>query len=150
MHGYPAWEGKIARSVIDEKKAMPGALPPILRAIQETSGYIDFEAESLIADGLNFSRAEACRSVGGNHLCDRATERRGIGFGETTPTVASLCSRPAVAWARARRTLSPGSTRRRRLQTICAVFGSRDTQDDHRASVQRGARWVSVKRCSCA
>lgn len=111
MHGYMTWEGTVARGVIDEKKAIPGALLPILHALQETFGYIDREAEPLIADALNISRAEvhgvvtfysdfrmappashelklcraeACQSMGGNRLGDRAVQRLGVGFGETT------------------------------------------------------------------
>jgi formate dehydrogenase subunit gamma len=111
LHGYMTWDGQVARAVIDEKKAMPGALLPILHALQETFGYIDRASEQLIADALNISRAEvhgvitfyadfrmtppashelklcraeACQSMGGNRLGDRAVQRLGIGFGEAT------------------------------------------------------------------
>lgn len=80
MHGYPAWEGKAARSVIDEKTAMPGALRPISHALPGTFSDIDLEAEPLIADARSVSRAEAGRSIGGDRLHDRTAERLGIGF----------------------------------------------------------------------
>jgi len=107
-----AWSGVTAKSIIDENKAMPGALLPILHALQDTFGYIDLEAEKLAADALNISRAEvhgvvtfyhdfrrsppashtlklcraeACQSVGGDALADRAQGRLGVAFGETTP-----------------------------------------------------------------
>lgn len=106
-----AWNGAVARSVIDEKKAAPGALLPILHALQETFGYIDREAEALVAEALNISRAEvhgvitfyhdfrrspppahtlklcraeACQATGGERLAAHAQRRLGIGFGETT------------------------------------------------------------------
>lgn len=111
MRQVSAWSGAVARSVIDEKKAMPGALLPILHALQETFGYIDREAEALVAEALNISRAEvhgvvtfyhdfrqspppahtlklcraeACQSLGAERLAARAEHQLGIGFGETT------------------------------------------------------------------
>ena len=112
MSGYLAWNEATARAVIDENRAAPGALLPILHALQETFGYVDRAAEPLIADALNLSRAdvhgvvtfyadfrtappaahelklcraEACQSMGGDRLADTARRRLGIGFGEATP-----------------------------------------------------------------
>lgn len=106
-----AWSGAAARRIIDKKKAMPGALLPILHALQESFGYIDREAEPLIADALNISRAEvhgvisfyadfrqssppthtlklcraeACRSLGADRLAALAQAKLGIAFGKTT------------------------------------------------------------------
>lgn len=45
-------------TVVERMKTMPGALLPILHAIQDTLGYIPPAAVPLIADGLNLSRAE--------------------------------------------------------------------------------------------
>ena len=45
-------------SLIAARKAMPGALLPILHAIQESAGYIPTESVPLIAQELNLSRAE--------------------------------------------------------------------------------------------
>ena len=59
MHGYLAWEGTTARSVIDEKHAMPAAWLAVPRALQETFGAIDPEAEPLIADALHIACADA-------------------------------------------------------------------------------------------
>ncbi len=111
MTQWSAWSGSVARSIIDEKKGVLGALLPILHALQETFGYIDREAEALIAEALNISRAEvygvvtfyhdfrqspppahtlklcraeACQSMGSERLASRAEQRLGVGFGETT------------------------------------------------------------------
>ena len=46
------------RTLIDERKALPGALLPILHAIQDHLGYVPDEAVPLIAKALNQSRAE--------------------------------------------------------------------------------------------
>ena len=45
-------------AVVDRLKTKPGALLPILHAIQDALGYIPPAAVPLIADGLNLSRAE--------------------------------------------------------------------------------------------
>jgi formate dehydrogenase subunit gamma len=105
------WDGAIARGIIDEHRLTPGALLPILHELQETFGYVHPEAETLIADVLNISRAEvhgvvtfyadfritpparhelklcraeACQSMGGTRLEAHAKSRLGIGFGEAT------------------------------------------------------------------
>ena len=58
MPSYAPWDTEAARTIIADRQAMPGALLPILHALQEEFGYIDREAEPLIADILNLSRAE--------------------------------------------------------------------------------------------
>jgi formate dehydrogenase subunit gamma len=100
-----------AREVIEELKALDGALMPILHAIQEEFGYIDPATEPLIADILNitraevhgvvtfyrdfrrapagahrvaFCRAEACQAAGGERLAKRAEAVLGVAPGETT------------------------------------------------------------------
>jgi hypothetical protein len=50
-----------------EKKAMPGALLPILHALQEEFGDIDRAAELIIAHELNISRAEVHGVVTSTH-----------------------------------------------------------------------------------
>jgi formate dehydrogenase subunit gamma len=45
-------------SVVARLKEKPGALLPILHAVQEALGYVPAAAVPLIADGLNLSRAE--------------------------------------------------------------------------------------------
>lgn len=45
-------------SIIAQRKAMPGAMLPILHEIQEKIGYIPPTAVPAIAEGLNVSRAE--------------------------------------------------------------------------------------------
>ena len=55
---YALWDIDVARAIIASKQSMPGPLLPILHALQEEFGYIDREAEPLIADILNVTRAE--------------------------------------------------------------------------------------------
>jgi formate dehydrogenase subunit gamma len=45
-------------SLIAAQKTLPGALLPILHAIQESAGYIPSESVPMIAQELNLSRAE--------------------------------------------------------------------------------------------
>jgi len=90
---------------------MPGPLLPILHALQQEFGYIDREAEPLIADILNVTRAEvhgvvtfyhdfrhapparhvlklcraeACQSTGGDKLAAHAEAKIGVALGEAT------------------------------------------------------------------
>jgi formate dehydrogenase subunit gamma len=108
---YAPWDNESARAIIAGRQSIPGALLPILHALQEEFGYIDREAEPLIADILNLSRAEvhgvvtfyhdfrrqpagrhvlklcraeACQARGGDALAARAAARLGIAFGATT------------------------------------------------------------------
>jgi formate dehydrogenase subunit gamma len=108
---YAPWDVQTARAMIVAKQSMPGALLPILQALQEEFGYIDREAELLIADILNLSRAEvhgvvtfyhdfrhappgrhvlrlcraeACQSTGGDKLIACAEAKVGVAIGNTT------------------------------------------------------------------
>lgn len=89
----------------------PGALLPVLHAIQDTLGYVPASAVPAIATALNLSRAEvhgvvsfyhhfrtappgrhvvqvcraeACQSMGAEVLAARLRERLGIDFHQTT------------------------------------------------------------------
>ena len=111
MSRYAPWNRDAARAIVAGKQSMPGALLPILHALQEEFGYIDREAVPLIAEILNLSRAEvygvvtfyhdfrvvppgrhvlklcsaeACQSVGGDALAARAEAKIGIAIGNTT------------------------------------------------------------------
>ena len=53
-----AWEPVTAQAIIDELKCKPGALLPILHAIQDRFSYVPEEAVSLIAQALKLTRAE--------------------------------------------------------------------------------------------
>jgi formate dehydrogenase subunit gamma len=101
-----------ARAIISRHLAMEGAALPILHALQAEFGYLPEETLPLAADALNISRAEiygvatfyrdfhleprgkhtlalcraeACQSMGGVALADRAKARLGVDFGETAP-----------------------------------------------------------------
>ena len=111
MPSCATWDAEAARAIIADKQSMPGSLLPILHALQEEFGYIDREAEPLIADILNLSRAEvhgvitfyhdfrhkpagkhvltlcraeSCQARGSDTLAALAEARLGIAFGETT------------------------------------------------------------------
>ncbi len=107
----PAFDRGAVEAVIAQRKAMPGAMLPILHGVQEKIGYIPPEAVQLIADELNVSRAEvhgvityyhyfrqtppgrqvvqicraeACQAVGGEALAAHAKAALGCDFHETT------------------------------------------------------------------
>jgi len=107
-----AWDADRAQARIRELEHLPGALLPILHALQEDFGYIDAAATPLIAEALNIShaevhgvisfyhhfrqkpagrhtlwicRAESCQSMGCEKLVEQVEQRAGIKIGETTP-----------------------------------------------------------------
>lgn len=107
-----AWDADRAQARIRELEHLPGALIPILHALQEEFGYIDATATPMIADALNLShaevhgvisfyhdfrhqpagrhilricRAESCQSMGCDALIEHVETRAGIRLGETTP-----------------------------------------------------------------
>ena len=109
-HG--SWNADEANRIIAEKRDMPGALLPMLHALQEAFGYVDDRAVPLIAAALNLSRAEvhgvvtfyhdfrreppghhvlklcraeSCQAMGCESLAAQLSKRLGIEFGGTTP-----------------------------------------------------------------
>jgi len=55
---YSAWDADIATAIIDGLTSKPGALIPMLHALQAKFGYIDPAAVPIMAGALNLSRAE--------------------------------------------------------------------------------------------
>ena len=99
------------RDIANAGADKPGALLPVLHAVQDQFGYLPEESVPIIADVLNLSRAdvhgvitfyhlfrqsppgehtlymcraEACQSMGANRLIDHARETLAVGFHETT------------------------------------------------------------------
>jgi formate dehydrogenase subunit gamma len=111
MNEFRAWDPERALSRISSLSSLPGALLPILHALQEDFGYIDKAAIPLIAQTLNLSnaevhgvvsfyhdfrheppgrhifrlcRAEACQSMGCEKVIQHVEDRLGVKLGETT------------------------------------------------------------------
>lgn len=105
------WNEARALEIIGELKGLDGATLPILHALQGTFGHVPEAAIPLIAQALNLSRAEvhgvatfyhdfrrepagkhvlklcgaeACQSMGGDHLAACAEKKLGVKMGETT------------------------------------------------------------------
>lgn len=53
-----SWQTSDVASIVEAMQDKPGALLPILHAVQDKLGYIPPESLPLLADGLNLSRAE--------------------------------------------------------------------------------------------
>lgn len=112
MNDMQAWDAERARARISELEHLPGALLPILHALQEEFGYVHPDATPLIASALNLSRAEvhgvvsfyhhfrtspagrhtlwicraeSCQAMGCEKLVEHVENRAGIKIGETTP-----------------------------------------------------------------
>lgn len=108
----PSEQAQRIERAIDRCRHMPGALLPILHAIQDDLGYVPTEAVAPIATALNLSRAEvhgvitfyhhfrpaapgrhvlqvcraeACQSMGAERIVDRLRQRLGIDMHATTP-----------------------------------------------------------------
>ena len=105
------WNEEAARAVIRDYLGEEGPLLPILHALQENFGFIPREAEPLIADMLNITRAEvhgvisfyhdfrreptgrhvlklcraeACQSMGSEANARRLLDALGLDWGGTT------------------------------------------------------------------
>src|SRR5579863_4611168 len=105
------WDADRALARIQELERLPGALLPILHALQDEFGYVDKAAVPLIASALNLShaevhgvmsfyhdfrhsapgrhvlkmcRAEACQSMGCENTISHVENRLGVKLGETT------------------------------------------------------------------
>jgi formate dehydrogenase subunit gamma len=112
MSDMQAWDADRAQARIRELEHLPGALLPILHALQEEFGYIHSDALPMIASALNIShaevhgvisfyhdfrhaapgkhllkicRAESCQSMGCDALVQHVEKRLGVKLGETTP-----------------------------------------------------------------
>jgi formate dehydrogenase subunit gamma len=113
MHDAPiAWNEDAARAVIANLKGERGSLLLVLQAIDETFGHVPDAAVALVAEQLNLSRAEvhgvrtfyhdlheerrgrhvlkicraeACQSMGGEKIAEKAARTLGVQFGETLP-----------------------------------------------------------------
>lgn len=111
MSTTQAWDADRALARIRELAPLPGALLPILHALQDQFGYIDSAAIPLIADALNISkaevhgvitfyhdfrhqppgrhvlkicRAEACQSMGCAETIQHVENRLGVKLGQST------------------------------------------------------------------
>jgi len=105
------WNNERAVTLVEQLKELPGALLPILHALQEEFGYVDASVVPAIADALNLSkaevhgtisfyhdfrhhppgkhvlkmcRAEACQSMGCDAVIGHVENRLGAKLGETT------------------------------------------------------------------
>ena len=105
------WDMDRASFLIQELQQLPGALLPILHALQDEFGYINEAAIPLIAEALNISkaevhgvigfyhdfrhtppgrhrlkmcRAESCQSMGCDRVIAHVEKRLGAKLGETT------------------------------------------------------------------
>jgi len=112
MPAVAPWNAARADEIIAEHKDRPGALLPLLHALQDAFGHIPEQAIRQVAEALNLSRAEvhgvvsfyhdfrstppgrhvlklcqaeACQAMGCRLLAAEVQERLGIRLGETTP-----------------------------------------------------------------
>lgn len=106
------WTAERGASIIAAYAGRETGLMPLLHAVQEAFGYIPRAAVPMIAQALNLSRAEvhgtisfyhdfrreppgrhilrlcraeACQSLGADHLATQVQEKLGIGWREATP-----------------------------------------------------------------
>lgn len=111
MAELEGWSDARARAIIAEHSSEPGAALPIMHALQDAFGHVPREAEPLIADALNVTRAEihgiltfyhdfrrtppgrhvlrlcraeACQAAGGRALAASVRERFGLDWDQTT------------------------------------------------------------------
>jgi len=108
---YEPWDATRGAEIIAEHSHLEGATLVILHALQEAFGYVPEPAIPMIAQALNWSRAEvhgvftfyhdfrhqpagrrvlklcraeACQAAGGDALAARAEAKLGVAMGHTT------------------------------------------------------------------
>ena len=106
-----SWDADLASNIIRQHATTPGALLPMLHALQHAFGFIAEAAVPAIAAALNLGRAEvhgvvsfyhdfrsqpagrhvlklcraeACQATGGDALADRMLDQLGVTWGGTT------------------------------------------------------------------
>jgi formate dehydrogenase subunit gamma len=111
MAQYERWRPDRAAEIVAAYVSQPGALLPILHALQHAFGHIPDEATPIVASALNISRAdvhgvltfyhdfrrelpgqhvlklcqaEACQARGARAIAAQAQARLGVPLGETT------------------------------------------------------------------
>ena len=62
-----AWDNERAVTLIQGLQDLPGALLPVLHALQDEFGYIDKAAVPLIASALNISKADVHGTISFYH-----------------------------------------------------------------------------------
>jgi len=110
-NGDSGWDARMIDEIVASLADKPGALMPVLHAIQDRIGYIPPEAVPTIARALNLSRAEvhgvisfyhdfrikrpgrtiirvcraeSCQAMGAVALAEHIQARLGIEFGQTS------------------------------------------------------------------
>ena len=110
-NGGAGWDARVIDEIVAGLADKPGALMPVLHAVQERFGYIPPEAVPAIARALNLSRAEvhgvisfyhdfrterpgrkiirvcraeSCQAMGAVALAAHIQARLGIDFGQTS------------------------------------------------------------------
>lgn len=76
MHQYQEWDRQTAQDIIAQHLHLEGPLLPILHALQHEFGYVDAEAEELIAKALNQSQAEVRGAISFYHDFERTKPAR--------------------------------------------------------------------------
>lgn len=111
MSTYERWRPDRAAEIIKPFVSQPGALLPILHALQQAFGHVPDDATPIVAEALNLSRAdvhgvltfyhdfrhelpgrrvlklcqaEACQARGGRAITAQAQARLGVPIGQTT------------------------------------------------------------------
>ncbi|MEX0606245.1 MAG: formate dehydrogenase subunit gamma [Marinobacter sp.] len=109
--GYEEWTPALVQQEIDALKYKPGAMLPVLHAIQDRFGYIPEAAVPIIAEAMSQTRAEvhgiisfyhhfrshpvgthvvqvcraeACQAMGGRNLEAHVKQRLGVDFHQTS------------------------------------------------------------------
>lgn len=112
MLDVDGWDQARGDAIIERHRTMPGAMLPLLHALQHEFGYVPKQAIQPIAHALNVSRAEvhgvisfyhdfrtekparrvlklcraeSCQSRGGDALAAQAERSLGVAVGEATP-----------------------------------------------------------------
>jgi formate dehydrogenase subunit gamma len=99
---------RTVQQVLEAQRQQPGALLPILHAIQDALGYVPADAVPDIAEALNLSRAEVHGVISYYHHF-RTTPARGPVVQVCRAEACQACGSDAL-WEHASRAAGPGVT----------------------------------------
>lgn len=104
------WDATRATAIIAQHAALPGAMLPMLHALQREFGYVDPQAIAMIAQALNLSRADVHGVISFYH--EFRTEPPGRHLVQVCAAEACQASgaRALLKHAQSRLAIEPGAT----------------------------------------
>jgi formate dehydrogenase subunit gamma len=116
------WDGEEAGRIIARHRDQPGAMLPLLHALQDEFGYVDAAVVPAIADALNLSRAEVHGVIGFYHDFRSAPPGRHVLRLCRAEACQAMGADALLEHLQRRHELAPGRTAANGSLTVDAVY----------------------------